>query len=75
MFVVVVPLVIWSLRRMRERAGAFRIVFGCAFLAGFARLTGILVDGSPGLAPTIFIGIELVAIPALLLWHARLLQA
>src|SRR5262249_2545379 len=43
-----VPLVIWSLAAIPERAGAFRIVVRCGFLTALARLTGYLVDGYPG---------------------------
>ncbi len=46
-----VPPVVRTLAALRERAWAFRIAFGCAFLAGFARLTGYLVEGYPGAAP------------------------
>ena len=75
MFFSLVPLVVWSLRDLRPRAGAFRIVMGCAFLAGFARLTGRLVDGSTGVLPMALMIIELVVLPALLWWHSRLLRA
>jgi DNA-binding SARP family transcriptional activator len=37
------PYLIGDRLALRERAGAFRIVVGCDFLAGFARLTGYLV--------------------------------
>ena len=47
-FVSWVPIVIWSLAALPERAAVFRIVVGCAFAAGFARLTGWLVEGYPG---------------------------
>jgi hypothetical protein len=75
MFFVWVPLVIWTLAALPERAGAFRIAFGCGFLAGLARLTGYLVDGYPGLAPVVLMTLELVGVPILLLWHARLVRA
>lgn len=74
MFLAWVPLVIWTLASLLERAGAFRITFGCAFLAGFARLTGYLVDGYPGVAPLVFMALELAVMPVLLLWHARLVR-
>src|SRR2546423_8679544 len=45
MFFAWVPLVIWTLAALPQRAAAFRITFACAFLAGFARLTGYLVEG------------------------------
>jgi hypothetical protein len=69
-----VPLVIWSLAALPERTGAFRIIGGCGFLAGFARLTGWLVEGYPGVVPVAIMAIELVGMPILLLWHARLVR-
>src|SRR5260370_35776418 len=69
-----VPLVVWSLAALPERAGAFRIVVGCGFLAGFARLTGWLVEGYPGVVPVGIMTIELGVMPILLLWHARLVR-
>lgn len=74
MFFAWVPLVIWALAAPRERAGAFRIAIGCGFLAGFARLTGYLVDGYPGLVPVSIMSIELGVMPILFLWHARLVR-
>lgn len=69
-----VPLVIWSLAALPERAGAFRIVVGCAFLSGFARLTSYLVEGYPGVVPVVLMTLELVGMPSLLLWHTRLVR-
>jgi hypothetical protein len=69
-----VPLVVWSLAALPERAGAFRIVVGCGFLTGFARLTGWLVEGYPGVVPVGFMMLELGVTPILLLWHARLVR-
>lgn len=74
MFFAWSPLVTWSLAAPRERAGAFRITIGCGFLAGFARLTGWLVDGHPGLVPLSIMAIELGVMPILLFWHARLVR-
>jgi hypothetical protein len=70
-----VLLVAWSLAALRERAAVFRIVVGCAFVAGFARLTGWLVEGYPGLVPIGLMAVELVGMPVLLVWHARLVRA
>jgi len=69
-----VPLIAWSLARLSERATVFRIVVGCAFLAGFARLTGWLVDGYPGAVPAMLMVTELVGMPALLAWHTHLVR-
>jgi hypothetical protein len=72
MFVGWAPLVVWSLASLRERAGAFRVTIGCGFLAGFARLTGWLVDGHPGLIAIGIMAIELGVMPILFVWHRRL---
>ena len=69
-----VPVAIWSLTKLPERAGAFRILLGCGFLAGFARLTGWLVDGYPGIVVVGIMIIELVGMPILFLWHGRLVR-
>lgn len=74
MFCTVVPLTIWSLSSMRERAAVVRIIIVFGFLAGFARLTGRLVDGFPGVVPTVIMAIELVYLPILLAWHTRLVR-
>jgi uncharacterized protein DUF4345 len=74
MFFAFVPLVLWSFLRLKERAGCFRIIIGCAFVAGFARLTGYLVDGWPGFIPISILCIELGVMPILLLWHRRLIR-
>jgi hypothetical protein len=73
-FVSWVPIVIWSLAALPERAAVFRIVVGCAFVAGFARLTGWLVEGYPGGVAVGIMAIELAGMPVLLLWHARLVH-
>jgi hypothetical protein len=73
-FVSWVPLVLWSLASLRERAAVFRIVVACAFLAGFARLTGWIVEGAPGPIAAAIMTIELAGMPLLWLWHARLVR-
>jgi hypothetical protein len=72
MFFALVPLVIWSLRAMKERAGAFQIIVACGFVAGLTRLTGTIVDGWPGPIPIGIMTIELGLMPVLLVWHRRL---
>jgi hypothetical protein len=74
MFFAWVPLVTWALAALPERTGAFRITVGCAFLAGFARLTGYIVEGYPGVVPLGLLIIELAGMPILLLWHARMVR-
>jgi hypothetical protein len=69
-----VPLLIWSLAALPERTAVFRIIIGCGFLAGFARLTGYLVEGYPGVEAIVLMIIEFVGMPIMLLWHARLVR-
>jgi hypothetical protein len=73
-FVSWVPLVIWSLAVLPERAAVFRIIVGSGFVAGLARLTGWWVEGYPGGVAVAILAIELVGMPILLLWHARLMR-
>lgn len=75
LFAALVPLTIWSLARLAERAGAFRIVVVCGFLSGFARLAGYVVDGDPGVVSMVFLIIELAGMPGLFLWHRRLVAS
>ena len=74
MFVAFAPLVVWSLARMKERAGAFRIIIAFAFVAGVVRLVGRFADGEPGAIATLFTGLELGLMPVLVWWHARLIR-
>jgi len=68
------PLVVWSLAAPSRPAGALRIVLACGFLAGCARLTGWLVEGHPGPIGLAIMSLELIGMPLLLLWHARLVR-
>lgn len=74
MFATVVPITVWSLRRMPERAAAFQIVVCCGFVAGLTRVTGFLCDGYPGLVPLGIMAIELGFMPVLLVWHRSLVR-
>jgi hypothetical protein len=74
MFFVIAPLIVWTLRSLEARAGAFRIVVGFACVAGVVRLVGRFVDGDPGAIATVFCVLELAVLPIILLWHARLIR-
>lgn len=74
MFFGYVPLVAWSLGAPVERAAVFRIVIVVAALAGLARQTGALVDGPPGAVAVALRMLEFFFMPALLLWHTRLVR-
>jgi hypothetical protein len=69
------PLVVWSLAAPAERAAVFRIIVGFGFVAGLARATGWAVEGDPGPIAAGIMAIELIGMPILLLWHARLARA
>jgi hypothetical protein len=69
------PLVVWSLAAPAERAAVFRIIVGFGFVAGLARATGWWAEGDPGPIAAGIMAIELVGMPLLLLWHARLVRA
>jgi hypothetical protein len=66
--------VVWTLRSPVQRASGFRVIVGCLVLAGLARLTGWFVDGTPGAVPAAIMAIELLGLPLILLWHARLVR-
>jgi hypothetical protein len=74
MFFALVPMVTWTMLKMRERAGGFRVIVVCASAAGLVRLLGCFVDGYPGAVPVTFMLLELFLLPALLVWHARLVR-
>jgi hypothetical protein len=69
------PLVAWSLAAPAERAAVFRIIGCFGFVAGLARATGWWAEGDPGPIAAGIMAIELIGMPALLLWHARLARA
>jgi len=61
----------WSLRKPLERALTTRVVLLVASLGGFARLLSVAITGWPH---PVFIGtivLELVIVPLIVLWHAR----
>lgn len=65
----------WSLRRLRERRHITRLMLALAFLGGIARLISVVVTGWPH---PVFIGVlalELVVIPVVLWWHARVVSS
>jgi hypothetical protein len=74
MFFAIAPLVAWSLAAPVERAGTFRIVVGCAVLAGLARVVGAVVDGNPGVLAFVFAALELGMLPVILMWHWSLVR-
>ena len=74
MFVVLVPLVAWTLADPVARATPFRIVVVGAIFAGVARVVGAVVDGNPGLIAWSFAAIELGVLPVILMWHTEIIR-
>jgi hypothetical protein len=74
MFFALPAIVVWTLRSLVERAWGFRIVTGFAAAAGLVRLVGWRIDGDPGTVPIVFTVLELVLLPACLVWHWRLVE-
>lgn len=76
MFAMIAPLAAWTVRAdtLVARTGAFRIVAGFACAAGAVRALGTVVDGWPGPVALALFGVEVAGLPALLVWHARLVR-
>ncbi|KUL34501.1 hypothetical protein ADL15_15575 [Actinoplanes awajinensis subsp. mycoplanecinus] len=61
----------WSLRAPRRRAVVTRALLGVMVLGGVARLLGVVLTGLPPLPFRVSMTVELLVIPALLIWHRR----
>lgn len=61
----------WTLRRPAERALVTRVVLAVAALGGFARLLSAAIVGWPHPVFIATIGLELVVVPLVILWHSR----
>lgn len=71
-----IGLVFWSCLPAIERKGPrFRLAAGAVVLGGIARLLSLVVAGMPGPGHLAGLGLELVVVPALVLWQARLSRA
>ncbi|MET1004075.1 MAG: DUF4345 domain-containing protein [Propionibacteriaceae bacterium] len=62
---------LWSARRPGRRALVTRLFLVAAILGGVARLVSLLSVGWPGPLLTAALGIELLVVPLVLLWHLR----
>jgi len=74
MFALLAPLVWWTVQDLAARATPFRLIMGWAAAAGIVRIVGMIVDGYAGVLACIFTGMELVLLPILIVWHARLVR-
>ena len=69
------PALWWSLRRPEERAGTTRRLLGLAALGGLPRLLSVRTTGWPHPVFRATLVLELVVVPLVLAWHARVLRA
>ena len=68
--------VVWSsLPRVEERGPLLRAALGTAFVGGLGRLASLSTAGRPHPAMLGALAIELVGVPALLAWQARVASA
>lgn len=65
----------WTLRRPEERSTATRAVLGLAAFGGFPRLLSVSQVGLPHPVFRATIGLELVLVPLVIAWHARVFPA
>lgn len=63
---------LWAVARIDQRAAVFRVLGVIVIAGGLARLSGIIGHGLPGAAHRLALIMELLVVPALLLWLGRL---
>ena len=68
-------LLIWSTLDLERRRAVTRLVLALAMLGGLARLVSFAAVGAPSAVFLPVIALELVAVPLVLLWHARAVPA
>ncbi|MFI5937521.1 DUF4345 domain-containing protein [Actinoplanes sp. NPDC051494] len=61
----------WSLRRPQPRAAVTRGILAVMVLGGLARLLGVVLAGPPPVPFLVAMAVELLGVPALLVWHRR----
>lgn len=69
------PALWWSLVRAEERAGFTRVVLSLAAAGGLPRLLSVRRTGWPHPVFRGTIVLELVVVPVVLAWHARVIRA
>lgn len=63
--------IFWLVPRPERHAALFRAIAGAIFVGGLARLLSLTQLGWPDAWSTVAIGLELVAAPAMVLWHRK----
>jgi hypothetical protein len=56
---------------VERKTGRFRLLAMLVFIGGLGRLFGLVSSGAPGAGHVFGLGMELVAVPLLVLWQAR----
>jgi hypothetical protein len=69
------PALWWTLLKPAERAGFTRVLLGLASAGGLPRLLSVRRTGWPHPVFRGTIVLELVVVPLVLLWHARVVRA
>ena len=62
----------WAVPRVERHVGLFRALGLIVILGGLARLLGAIEEGAPGTAHRFALVMELIVVPALLLWLGRI---
>lgn len=57
---------------IERKTARFRLLAFLVFVGGLGRLVGLLTAGAPGAGHLFGLAMELVAVPLLVLWQARL---
>ena len=61
-----------TVRRIETKTGRFRLLAALVFAGGLARLLSLLVAGMPSAGHLLGLGMELVVVPLLVVWQARI---
>ena len=69
------PALWWSLARPEERRGTTRVLLGLAAAGGLPRLLSVRTTGWPHPVFRATLVLELAVVPAVLLWHGRVIRA
>ncbi|MET8354170.1 MULTISPECIES: DUF4345 domain-containing protein [unclassified Micromonospora] len=65
----------WAIPTVQHATAVLRVALGAAFLGGLARLLAAAVSGWPHPIFLGALGVELVVVPTVLLWQARVSNA
>ena len=61
----------WTVPGIERKGAAFRLGTALVVLGGLARLLSLELEGPPGTPHLLGLGMELVVVPSLALWQAR----